>query len=241
MKTLFKQFLTYSGLNLSRLHPAVPTGHFLDRDLRIVLGDRSGLTCMDVGAHTGEFTTMLLRILSSPIIHAFEPAPHSYHQLKNRFSNQAQVKLIEAGLGADSGTATFNAFDNTTLNSFLPLVSEGASRLGNPASTATLGARILRLDDYAASAGLDQIDLLKIDTQGYELHVLQGAAPLFAARRIRTVLLEINFSSLYAGQAQAHEIFAFLQQHGLQLVEFYEKCRQPPFIAWCTALFKLRD
>ncbi len=200
------------------------------------------MTCIDVGAHEGEFTALLTNIFPAVQVHAFEPSPHSFALLESRHHGTRGVILNQAGVSDAEGSMPLHSFDNSTLNSFLPLTRDGQTKLGSPTLTATapLAARLLRLDAYTAQSQINQIDLLKIDTQGYELRVLRGAEPLFAAGHIRAVLLEINFAPLYEGQARPHELFAFLEMYNFQLVEFYEKCRQPPFIAWCTALFKLR-
>ena len=87
---------------------------------------------------------------------------------------------------------------------------------------------------------MSQIDLLKIDTQGYEMQILKGASRLLAAGKVRTILLELNFVPLYDGQVWAHEIIGYLHERGLCLVDFYEKCRLNPYLGWCTALFTIR-
>jgi hypothetical protein len=102
-------------------------------------------------------------------------------------------------------------------------------------------ASVVRLDDYAGRAGIGRIDLLKIDTQGYERQVLKGAEGLLARNRIDAVLVELNFVPLYEGQVWAHELIGLLQGHSFYLVDFYEKCRLGPFLGWCTALFARRD
>lgn len=240
MKSLLKRLLALARVCLSRMPDGIPTGHFLERDLRIVLGDKTGLVCIDAGAHHGEFTASLLATLRAPQIHAFEPAPDNFARLRTRHGTATGVNLVEAGLSDTPGHLPLHTFDNSTLNSFLPLAKEGHATFDRPGAGQTPVARLLRLDDYAKERGIERIDLLKIDTQGYELPVLRGAADLLRAGRVGSVLLELNFTPLYQGQSLPHEIIAHLRDHDLHLVEFYEKCRHPPFLSWCTALFTRR-
>jgi FkbM family methyltransferase len=240
MKAALKKFLLTAGISVQKVPANLPTGHDLGRDLRLVIGSQPGRVCFDVGAHVGDFVDLLRDCLVTPQVHAFEPAPDALRQLRARHGRSPGVIIVPAGLSDQTGRLQFNVFDNQTLNSFLPM-AEGAGRtFGGAEQTARIEAPVLRLDDYAAEAGVDRIDLLKIDTQGYELHVLRGASGLLAGGRVGAVLVELNFMPLYAGQVWAHEVIAHLHQFNLHPVDFYEKCRLNPFIGWCTALFAHR-
>ena len=241
MKKLLKHALAVCGLRLQRLPAGIPTGHDLERDLRLVIGDKPGAVCIDAGAHHGDFTAAILSCLVRPVVHAFEPAPEVFGKLKDRHAATPGVTLVQAGLADQAGQLDLHVFSNAALNSFLPLTDESRQIFDSPVESSPTPAQLFRLDDYARTHGITQIDLLKIDTQGYELHVLRGAATLFTEERIRSVLVELNFSNLYRGQVPAHEVMGFLHGHSLQLVECYEKCRLPPHLGWCTALFTRRS
>ena len=185
MKTAIKKLLATAGYALQRLPPHIPTGHFLERDIPIVLGGRAGALCIDAGAHTGAFIDQLRSCLDQPVVHAFEPAPEPFSRLRSRHATTPGVHLVAAGLSDQPGTLDFHIFDNQTLNSFLPLAAGAQSALGGVHHVAEMRVPVLRLDDYAAEHGLGEIALLKIDTQGFELRILQGAERLFAEGRVR--------------------------------------------------------
>lgn len=241
MKTLLKRMFASAGYRMERIPRDVPSGRDLAHDLAIVFQGRRGAVCVDVGAHDGKFTELLLTTLDAPVVHAFEPAPEPFARLHRRYATTPGVKPVNAGLSDQSGRLAFNVYDNQALNSFLPLTQKKDHAFGNPALLRRSEVNVLRLDDYAAEMKLAEIDLLKIDTQGFELHVLRGASHLLAAGRVRAVLVELSFTPLYAGQVWAHELMACLFGHNLHLVDFYEKCRLAPFLGWCTALFVRRD
>jgi hypothetical protein len=73
------------------------------------------------------------------------------------------------------------------------------------------------LDDVAAEAGITAVDLLKIDCQGAELRILQGAGDLL--RRIRLIYTEVTFEPIYIGGAQFHEVHAYLRNAGFDLAQ----------------------
>ena len=67
--------------------------------------------------------------------------------------------------------------------------------------------------------------LLKIDTQGYELEVLKGAARTLD--RIDYILVETSFVPLYEGQANFRDVYAFLTGHGFEYAGSFEQMMSP--------------
>jgi hypothetical protein len=85
---------------------------------------------------------------------------------------------------------------------------------------------------------LTHIDLLKIDTQGFDLEVLRGAAEMLCRRAIDTLLVEVNFISLYKGQGSFGEVERFLAEKGYGLLTLYEVNRPNFCMRWATACFR---
>ena len=82
------------------------------------------------------------------------------------------------------------------------------------------------------------IDLLKMDTQGYELHVLAGAEQTIRANNIAVVYSEVLFVPLYKGQAYFPEVYEHLVSRGFGLVNFYDThYNDDGYLSWCDALF----
>src|ERR1700693_2130382 len=93
------------------------------------------------------------------------------------------------------------------------------------------------LDDYCTEQGITNIDILKSDTQGFDLEVLKGAEKLFKGQRVHLVYMEIIFSDMYKGLPRLDEIYAFMADHGFHLVSFYEFFYQHDRAGWTDALF----
>jgi len=81
------------------------------------------------------------------------------------------------------------------------------------------------------------IDLLKSDTQGFDLEVLKGAQGLLSTTKIRLIFLEINFQRLYEGIPRMDEIYRFICDHGFELVCFYPFCYLNGRASFTDALF----
>jgi hypothetical protein len=96
------------------------------------------------------------------------------------------------------------------------------------------------MDSFVDENEIENIDLLKIDTQGFDLKVLQGGAETLKRGIVNSVLVELNFVRMYENQSDAHLIASLLGDYNIHLVDYYEKVRENHTIAWCTALFTKR-
>lgn len=146
---------------------------------------RPGMCFVDVGANVGYFTLLAAgRVGPTGRVMAIEPSRYAADRLAaaietNRVGN---VRLERIGLGREEGAVIL----------YDPLPDNHTpTMLGDPGSAGTT-VRVRRLDDCLAEWGVDRIDLLKLDVEGYEPAVLDGAADSLAAGRIRAVLCEFN-------------------------------------------------
>lgn len=132
---------------------------------------RSGDTIYDIGANVG-FYTLLAATLggASGRVVAFEPAPRNLQYLKRhlRLNRVTNVTVVEAAVADQKGTASFDEG---------PVHSEG--RL---ADCGRLRVDVVTVDDLVNGEKLPAPDCLKIDVEGAEFRVLQGAAQTLAAR-----------------------------------------------------------
>lgn len=235
MKRQVKQLLSALGWHMSRQPRGIVVGQDLWRDLGLLL--EATPLCFDVGANHGDVSGELLLLRPQATIYAFEPSGHCQSLLQQRFGRHPRFHSIASGLGDTIEKREFHRYANDQLSSFLPLQSGSANPFENEAEIARDQIAVTTLDQFCSDRSVNKIDLLKIDTQGFDLRVLNGGERLFRSGAIRRVLVELDFAPLYQGQPAPPEIMSFLQNHGLGLVDFYEKCRREQRLAWCTALF----
>ena len=211
--------------------------HFAD--IRRILG-RDALVILDVGGHFGESVLEFCRWFSNANIHSFEPDPDSYRTLCNNTRSLRRVRCANVALGEACGTAKLhrNGFDAT--NSLLR-TSEQSSRYIDPALLKTNSLSVVdvtTIDRYLEDNGIDGVDVLKIDAQGFELRVLMGAERALRSGSIRLIYLEVMFVHLYDGQAEFDEINRHLANFGYRLVAFYDfGYENGDFIVAANALF----
>lgn len=144
---------------------------------------------VDVGADIGEYTLQLTRHFPNAVIHSFEPHPNSFLRLKENVERN-NVRCHNLALGSISEKTTI--YDKSEEGSshaslYKDVISEihkeGLSEVEIYTST---------LDEIAQKEGIRFIDFLKIDTEGHELAVLQGASTLLKDSRIGLIQIEFN-------------------------------------------------
>lgn len=235
LKSIIKSCLRRRDYFLFYVNPENLTGFDLEDDLERIITEAQPVI-FDVGANEGQTILMLRRVFPSPRILSFEPSPRVFAALAKQ-SFCSTVRLFNAGLGSVPGSLAFHEFERSDLSSFHELSGSNANPFRDFPKIGTVEVVVDTVDQVVKREGIERLDLLKVDTQGHDLEVLRGARECLAAGKIRLVLVEMNYDSLYEGQASAAEVEAFLLSHGFRLVDLYEKHRKGHAIAWCTALY----
>jgi FkbM family methyltransferase len=159
--------------------------------LRQSPGPSSRLCVFDVGANVGDYTSLALNALGGVQleVHCFEPSPIAFASLSSRLRDRTGVHLNPFALGRTAGTRVLHS--DTPGSGLASLTERRLDHVGlTHAHTDTVTVRTI--DEYCAEKNIDRIDLLKIDVEGHELDVLEGARRLFNDRRVRLVTFEFG-------------------------------------------------
>ena len=169
---------------------------------------------IDVGANAGQFAKMAHFCWPSARIDSFEPDRAAATAFRREHAGDDGIVLHEHALGSFSGQLTIHCGTTSGQNS--PLVEIGAPR------KSSFEAKVLRLDDAdLPSEGRKR--LLKIDVQGYEMHVLRGAEN--SLRTLDLILVELSFAEMFDGGALIEEVWALLRQHGFKYLRVMDAYR----------------
>ena len=177
---------------------------------------------VDIGANVGQFALVARHRWPQARIVSFEPLPDCAAQARALFAGDGRFECRCLALTDVAGTAAFHVTGAEDSSSLLPVARRQVEEF------ATDEARVLqvetgRLDDVLPAADLPAAGepiLVKLDTQGTELAVLQGGLALLA--RATHLLVEVSFVELYEGQADAADITRFLVEHGWDLASVYD-------------------
>lgn len=231
LRSLIKGGLRRLGVEVRRVRePAF--GESLGPDLRRLLPDSCPPVILDVGANVGQSVERFSALFPGATIHAIEPSPESFAMLVARCGGREHVRLWNTAVGAAAGRATLNENVMSGVTSFL---EPGRDGLGEIVRRTTVD--VTTLDDFLRAQALERVDLLKTDTEGYELEVLRGAAGALREGRVRLLLCELQFASYFEGGARPDRLYSFLQDHDYALIGCYELHHRGRLAGYADALF----
>lgn len=171
---------------------------------------------LDIGANTGQFASSMRRAKIDGRIVSVEPLESAFKELESKTARDPMWTAERAAVSASVGTVTMNVSANTVSSSVLPMLERHAVAAPQSKYVATEEVQATTVDDLVARHGLSpEKTMLKIDVQGHELAVLDGAAQTLP--RFGAVRTELSIVPLYSGQALLPEIMARLDASGLDL------------------------
>jgi FkbM family methyltransferase len=173
-------------------------------------------TVLDVGANTGQFALELRRADFTGRMLSVEPLGDAFATLSRAAEGDALWTTHRAAVGAHAGVLTMNVAGNSVSSSVLPMLARHSDAAPQTAYVATEDVPATTVVELVAQYGLEPAQtLLKIDVQGYERPVLDGAEPLLAD--FAGVRTEMSLVPLYDGQVLMPEIMSHLADRGFEM------------------------
>lgn len=137
-----------------------------------------GMVCFDIGANIGVYTAVLARrVGESGSVHAFEPVSHIRRRLRTNVAlNGVRNVVVNAfALGEEPGElemlqvkeSVFRGGTSTFLR------NDNVREMGDDCFEKE-AVQIDTLDRYVDAAGLERLDFIKLDVEGFEIYVLKG-------------------------------------------------------------------
>lgn len=147
----------------------------------------------DVGANVGDYTDLLIELFQNIDFHiySFEPALEAYKILSDKFKQDSRVKTYNIGFGSTE----------QKLNLYQPWDCATGASLSKEAVSLTAGQQftlssqevsIRNFSNFCQEENITYIDFLKIDVEGYELEILQGALPFLEKNIVNFIQLELG-------------------------------------------------
>jgi FkbM family methyltransferase len=181
-----------------------------------VLGRRSITEVLDVGANAGQFGGDLRACGYTGRIVSVEPLGGAYDRLVERVRTDARWETERAAVSRTSGTLTMNVSANSVSSSALPILDRHTVAAPASGYVASEEVPATTVDDLVARHQIDPASaLLKVDVQGYEMPVFEGAATTLS--QFAMVRTELSLVPLYEGQALLPEVVEHLRRNGLAL------------------------
>lgn len=175
------------------------------------------LVVADIGCRWG-FATAWSALGAHVQLIGFDPDAEECARLERLHRGSAGVQFVPMGLGRRRGRAKLHLTREPACSSLYPPDTRALRHRPDlsciePAGTATI--QLTTIDRWAASAGIEQIDVMKLDTQGSELGILQGGRRMLAG--VRMLEVEVEFNEIYRGQPLFGDVDRFLRDRGFVL------------------------
>lgn len=189
----------------------------------------------DIGAHTGQSVAYLKELFPESQIFSFEPDPESFEKLSA--APVPGVRYFNLALCDQDGQMAFYRNRISHTNSLLKVNTESRDSIAFTKARAERRVDIFqeinseiqvataRLDTFCAAEEIEGIDLLKIDVQGMERFVLEGASQTL--EKTRALVVEISLFDYYERSSSFYDIEKLLHPSGFRLFSIGEISNNP--------------
>jgi FkbM family methyltransferase len=215
-KMIYRGFVLHYSRGTSLVH-GISKGEVYEPAItsRIVqeLVTSAGKAFLDIGANVGLISLNVIHEVPEVAIYAFEPGEHQACLLEATVTEnglQNQINIIRKALGTEAGEAEFIVHRSQHAS------GDGFKDTGRAGKSHKVMVPVTTLDEWWHSAGEPQIDVAKLDTEGAELLILQGAGHFLSSCR-PVLVMEIDRRNLEAYPYDAAAMVSWLNEAGYRV------------------------
>ena len=207
-----------------------------------LLVDSNSPTILYVGANNGSSLVEFKKWWPNSKVHCFEPQSECWDELDDLSNEFTNVHINKFALGnkndeskefyshdLNTGISGFNKINIESKDSIdLSKLSNDSKSLENHKKTINhkRNVQVKRLDEYIKNdKNINQIDLLKIDTQGYELEILEGLGT--ELNKVRILITELMFYDYYEKSLSFYELESILRPFNFSLYDINHVAKNP--------------
>lgn len=173
---------------------------------------------LEAGACGGEDTINFPKIWPKCTVHAFEPVPSFFENLKKYVGNIQNINLYPFGLFTKTGTYSFYLCQGQTpggASSLFPSADLPESKYDE--RPVTIFCK--NLDEWAQENNIKFIDYMWLDMEGAEYYVLSSAPRIL--KTVKVISCELNFREFRKGMPQFEDLYNFLINEGFILYKIW--------------------
>ncbi len=217
MKNILKRSINYLGYNLSRYKKEKDPKFIYNR----MLNKFNIKTIFDIGANEGNYGLYLRDIGFKGNIISFEPLSSAYIKLIKTSKKDINWQVApRMAIGNEDGVTNINISENSESSSILNILDSHVTADNNSMFIGREEVTIHKFDTIFHELNTNQLNyFLKIDTQGFEDRVLDGASEIL--KNIIGIQVELSFVQLYSGQILYNEMVDKLNKLGYNLWAYY--------------------
>ncbi len=190
---------------------------------KLLIGTDEKVTIFDVGACVGEMSLKYKSLFPKAELHAFEPFSESFQILQQKLSSVNNCRMYNFAFSNVDGHSNFNCNKFSPTNSLLESSPKADEYWGEELldTIAVTKIKTKTIDDFCSENEIRKIDILKLDTQGSEYQILEGASKMLNNKLISMIYMEIILVETYKNQKLFPEITDFLDQFNYRIFNIY--------------------
>ncbi len=182
-------------------------------------------TLLDVGSHKGEYIISIKNNFNVKTIYGFEPNPNIFKKLEKKLLKYSDIKIYNLGAADVSEDKVLNQNIETSSSSINSLNKKSKYykkkyfllNFGNLKKvTNEINIKVIKLDNFIDDNNLEKIDLLKIDTEGYELKAIKGLGKNIS--RVNLIHLEHHFDDMILKNYNLTDIHNYLKNQNFKKI-----------------------
>ena len=173
-------------------------------------------TVIDIGANVGQFSVAAGHLLPAAVIHPVEPDPATAERLRDNLPARIASNIVVSAIGDRIGSVDFQVNSDSQVSSVLALGEGRKHAFPGDSVQKTMRVPLTTLDALFAGKPLVAPVLLKIDVQGYEDRVIEGASQLLHS--VRWIVMELSFARLYEGEKDFPGMLEMMNKRGFRFV-----------------------
>jgi len=205
-RLLIRKYLRECGLDIVSYDPVY---HSVARRSRLMFVNDINLV-LDVGANTGQYGKSIRDIGYKGRIVSFEPLTSAFRQLEICSGNDTNWDVVNIALGNEDGMAEINISTNSQSSSILNMLPKHVAMAPGSAYVGKEEIVIRKLDTIFADFYTPSSNVyLKIDAQGFEKNIIDGAENVLD--RISGIQMELSLVPLYEGETLLGDMINYMQ------------------------------
>ena len=197
----------------------------IDPSLQVIkqlFSGRKIQTMFDIGANEGSFTQEALDVLSPGSIFSFEPIQQHFEKLRSSLPKTSVVTPLCMAMGSTVGTLEFHINEDIGYNHSLLSTDPRSDGWATVKHVEVQKVQCGTVDSFCQEHGIEHLDVLKVDAEGADILVLQGAERMLRQHAIGLVYVEVLLKPLFDGQGSLRQFLELMESHGYVFFNIFD-------------------
>lgn len=191
LSSVHSSFLSL-GIGYRNQNPLKAEKWFIENVLSSLFVNKKDAIFFDIGANVGELSYFLNYYLPNSLIYSFEPNPNTFKILSEKFKERDNVRIFNYGFSSVEKNATLYSYEKDSTSGHASLLKEVFTDLYKANSIIDFQIFLKTLDGFCKEFSVENIDYIKIDTEGFEFDILKGGTGILMENKISLIQFEFN-------------------------------------------------